>query len=104
MTDLTFTLRMLYSFIVSLLMMWYSLRLFFMFKRRAITTGRMFLKRRDVSRVFSSFVIALFLLFVFSVTDLSEGELLTEIGRYSVNLSILFFLYALYKFYGVVKG
>lgn len=50
-----------------------------------------------------SFIIALSLVFTFTVIFFINVKELLEIGRYAVFLSLIFFLYSVYKFYEVVK-
>ena len=72
-------------------------------KKCTITVGKIFLKKERISEVFFSFSIALLLVFLFSITLLSKHAIILEIGIYAVNLSLLFFFYALYKFYRIFK-
>jgi len=83
-------------------MAWYSIMLLIEFRKRVITVGRIFLKKEGISRVFFFFSLALLFVFLFSFTLFSEEPIIANIGLYAVDMSLLFFFCALYKFYRMI--
>ena len=92
-----------FTLIFSSLMMVYSFKLLTKFKRNVVTIGRIFLKKERLSDVALSFIVAfsLVLLSLFAIN--SEIEVIVKTGRIISDISLPFFFYALYKFYGMIK-
>jgi|GEM_PF-3575167 len=103
--------RALFVIALVLLMLIYTVKILSKFKKGSTALGKVFLRGNLILRVTSSLAVALLLvilsiLLIYNTAILGGAEkitTLTECGDYIISLSLIFFLYAIYKFYEMIK-
>ena len=111
MFDMFQVCRALLVIVLVLLMLIYTMKLLSKFKKSSAVLGKVFLRGNLLLRVTSSLAVALLLivlsnLLIYNTAFLGGAEritTLTEYGGYTASLSLIFFLYAIYEFYEMIK-
>ena len=108
MSDVMVIGRSIYAIIMSILMLLYCLKLLIKFKKTSVAASKLFLRGRIMNNVTLAFAIALSLILTFNLIIMGNQilnwpSILYEIGIYTANISLIFFLYALYKLYEIVR-
>ena len=108
MLDVIVIGRVIYAITLSILMLFYCLKLLIRFKKTSVVAGKLFLRGSILNNVTLAFAVALSLVLIFNLITAGSRifnwvPILSEIGVYLVNISLIIFLYALYKLYEIVR-